>query len=339
MSDLSPTAVDPNEQPDPEPRRARRRDRSESTTVAPSTVRLIPALTSFDLLEGEFNKSRTGRLTLLAAFALTALAIMLLVASGLTSRIRATSVDSAIVTERDQIELLNNQLQASGQVSGLTTSRAADFVQERADLAARLTYAEMNYAVVSQRIYLSAPAGMDVVSIVYSTEPTPPLANTGQVRCPASDAVVDLSSGTEDPASPLGQNVFVTITALHTGDVSYDAWVTSLAALPELDNVADQERGAPPEFRVTISAELAPHAHSDRSISFQADSPSAEEINPCFDDSLTQSIAELVPSPVLDPVVLDPDNETVDPSPDLQSDGSGVVDSGIDPDAISEGEG
>ena len=278
MTDMDNPVVDENGSEETAPKQPPAND----------TIRLVPALTSFDLLEGAFAKARKNRMMLIAVLSLTALVTLLLIGQGLRASVDRSSVNSDIDAERGQVTLLTNQIRSSGQIAGLSTTAAATFVEGRANAAAQLTFAELNYAELTAELYETAPDGLHIVSVEYVTDAIPAEAAllTGAIVCPDGTVAVTNGSLADDPASPLARTTFVTMQAQHPG-VNYEGWLRSIRDLGVLTDVIVSETGSQPDFSLNITARLAQHAHSDRALGFQGSLPDVERLNPCFEAPAT----------------------------------------------------
>lgn len=278
---------------DTEPALTQRPRRLTTEQDAPRRVRLIPAQTSFDFLDGEFERSRRSRLAMIASLSISALVVMLLAGQGLNTRVETRSVEAELADARSEVLTAQIQLSARAPIAGIDAATASSFIQERAAIAAQLSVLELDLANTLSTIMASAPEGVTLASIDYDIQSKPGAGLYGPtVDCP------DESSRKASPAPAVGNYdvVALSIRASAASNVDYRPWITALNEVPEFLEVRQSMAGQGSDLTVAVDVVMNPFARSERSTAFAVDSLDTARFDPCYDPDRRSAPADTTPA-------------------------------------------
>lgn len=231
--------------------------RRESPTPAPAREKrpvLVPAASSFDLLDGEYAKTRKSRLLSVVSVGFSGLIILLLLAQLLRVQIE-------IGTERDRIAAAVSSAQQSranldqlSQFGGIPAETVTESVVSRSLQASKITEQEIDLASVIREISASVPS---TATLMYVTLKAPAASNAGE--------------GADSDATPS------TIVEMVAMVASYDDIAPLLDAFrlsPTLGRFTESWSGSVPSITVNVQFEVD-LASSSRFIEFTADTGDA----------------------------------------------------------------
>lgn len=274
---------------------------TENTTEQePSvTTRIVPALTAFDLLEGEYRKARKSRLGVITAMALTGLAIILLTGQGLRDFAATNSVSVDVDVEQARIGELRRQIDTRADVGGLSSVNALEFVRDRATLAANVARHDLNFSELSEQLLAGAPAELRVTRIEFTSnggsdgdgssgssdngDETVGGSSSGStlLSCPSGEALMAGELG------PLGvPQLSVSVTARGTSLDGVPEWVRVLRDGIEFVNPTWAPIASEGESGVVVRANVNPLLRSDRTVEFEDEATDGApgDLNPCRGD-------------------------------------------------------
>jgi hypothetical protein len=249
---------------DPRPTLSARPSTDAPTSTSPRAKarsevrRLVPAASCFDLLEGEYAKSRSSRLLSLTVLGVAGLAVVLLMGQFLRVRLDVTEQQAeqrrllAQVTERQE------QLNALSDYDGIPGSEISGFVQVRSSQAAASVETEIDAVGLVLAVERALPTGVELRKIVVEP-PAPPKKGSKK-----NDAGGE-SEKTDGPSS--------VVVSLEAQSSSYDdipALVAALATVPGFEDISPTWSGQVPSITVLVQATV-PAGSSSRFTQFATD--------------------------------------------------------------------
>jgi len=239
--------------------------------------------TSFDLLEGQYSKSRNSRLSVIGVLAVTAGLVLILSGQGVRGFVLVNSVQNEIAQTKDRISSLEVQLSARTDVGGLSPLSARNFVEERAETAAVVSRYNIDFGGVVSYIEQSVPAGLRVTRIEFKPASAQEGDSTGGARllsCPTGES---LSSETLGKLGEIGLDIVVTAEGPSIDDAQ--AWVQELRESYYLVSPTWAPVIKEGESSVTIRAGINPLLRGDKTEAYEdlATSKGITALNPCRD--------------------------------------------------------
>jgi hypothetical protein len=226
-------------QPTQSPTPRLRKETSQSASRA--RQRLVPAASSFDLLDGEYTRARKTRILSFASLAATGLVVMLLLGQFVRVKLETSTQNSAMSSAADRVSKVLAQMDALTQFEGIPGDAVSTALTSRATQAAAATESELDLAQAFEDIAKAVPEGilltgieLDVPGVLESTEENKENGTAGK------------STG------------FLTLTVL--ADVAtYDAiapFLDGLRAVPYLADFNETWEGQPPRISLRIAIQV-----------------------------------------------------------------------------------
>lgn len=218
---------------------------------APPPGVLVPAVTSFDFLEGAFARSERSRLGGIAAVGIATVLLAATVAAGAFGSVDVGSQKDAFDSAQSSLMALSVELGTLDAAEGIPTAQINGHVAERTAALRAAVGDEVDSVRLLRAIWASAPAGVAVTAVLFA-EPAP---------APAADAA---ATTTTTAAPPTGMGT-VDVTATADGFALISQWTQTLAATPGLSDVDVSWTGGGDAVEVHVTAALNDQALSPRS--------------------------------------------------------------------------
>lgn len=206
----------------------------------------IPALTSFDLLEGEYLKNRKNRMVSLVSLGAAGLLFVLISAQLVRVRFEIASEVSRNDKAISESVAARAALDQLPQFEGVPGNIVEDVLRGRAAHAASATESEIDLVQVVQEITSLAPQGVVITSITLG-----PAAKTVGEGADSSYALV-------------------TVLATAQSYPAITPFLEKMRASENLNNFKESWSGAPPDLRLSITITLRT-ASSKRYVQFATD--------------------------------------------------------------------
>jgi hypothetical protein len=215
--------------------------------------RLVPAASSFDLLDGEYVKNRKSRVLSIVGLAVSALVVVLMSAQLLRIRLEISSARS----QYDQFSAQGSDSKAAldqlSQFEGVPGDIVSEALEGRSLQAAAATEGEVDLAVIVNDLTTMVPQGVTIDQIQVSTPADLALATVAGATS-AKPAAEGKEKGEGESGPPVA-----TITVLATADsiASIDPLLASLRQSSTLSSFQETWAGKPPAVSVRIEIKVA----------------------------------------------------------------------------------
>lgn len=214
--------------------------RTPSPSSEPATWVLVPAVTSFDFLEGSFARSERSRLGGLIGAGLSIVALAGTLAFGGITAVGKEMVDNDLASTQAELLRVNSDLAVLDQAEGIPTAQIQSHISSRTSAITAAVGDELDTVRLLRDLWAGAPAGVSITGVTF--------AGTGE-------------------AAAEGAAAGITVTATASSFVLLADWSRALAATPGLTGVDMTWSGGGSSVAVIVTADLTEQALSARSTS------------------------------------------------------------------------
>jgi hypothetical protein len=246
----------------PAPQKATPRLRREETARKDAAKRLVPAASSFDLLDGEYVKNRKSRILSIVGLATSMLIVVLMSAQLLRIRIEIASAKSKYDDFSAQGQDSKAQLDQLSQFEGVPGDIVSESLEGRSLQAAAATEGEVDLASIVNDLTSMVPEGSGItINQIQVSTPT----ESNLAKKAGSDEKKEGKG--EEEADP---TAIITVLATAESINSIDPFLVKLRASSTLYSFQETWSGSPPTISLRIEIKV-PSGTSSRFSIFATD--------------------------------------------------------------------
>lgn len=247
----------------PTPQKATPRLRREETARKDAAKRLVPAASSFDLLDGEYVKNRKSRILSIVGLATSMLIVVLMSAQLLRIRIEIASAKSKYDDFSAQGRDSKAQLDQLSQFEGVPGDIVSESLEGRSLQAAAATEGEVDLASIVNDLTSMVPEGSGItINQIQVSTPT----ESNLAKKASSDEKKEGKSGEKEAAA----TAIITVLATAESINSIDPFLVKLRASSTLYRFQETWSGSPPTISLRIEIKV-PSGTSSRFSIFATD--------------------------------------------------------------------
>lgn len=224
------------------------------------TVRMIPVVSAFDLLEGEYSKTQRARMLTLVVAGLSLAVWLAVAAQAVQARFDASAAGDSLARVEAELEAKTRALGEVASVDGVTADQLARAASARAAQALTAVGVDVDLARLWSDLLAVTPPGVRVVLVnVQSVSPEAKKGGgqQGQDLSPGPDSTAPPAGGAQQSPQPSGKKtVVVTIDADADGYEQVSAWNEALGRIPYLSSAQTTWVGSADKVRVSTRAEI-----------------------------------------------------------------------------------
>lgn len=240
--------------------------------------RLVPAASSFDLLDGEYAKNRKSRILSIVGLAVSLLVVVLMSAQLLRIRFEISSARADYNQYSDQGRNSKAALDQLSQFEGVPGDLVVESLEGRSLQAAAATEGEVDLSTIVNDLTSMVPSGLTITQIQVSTPTETTLNGKGKEK--------DAEKKSEDTTIPTA-----VITVLATADSinAIDPFLVKLKASETLSNFQETWAGSPPS--ITLRVEIKVPVGSSSRFSIYAKDAGLVSVDPAAESPVAEDTA------------------------------------------------